>query len=209
VAKLCALREKDRNFVAALLTAGLVDSDVIAASGHVARASPTERRARGCLALLLYLASGVGRVVDLQIYTMQSQRPPRQGHRLPVTRPPPDLPPKHQNGVGRNPTNTVHVHKVRVRGGACTICTYPDLTQKYRTATMITPVWPECSDRVTRAVASRSSRSCSMTSRRTLTNPVVAPTPIAGHRRALAAPSAATGMMSDVKRAPQLYEMTR
>ena len=31
VAKLCAFREKDRNFVAALLGAGLVDSDVIAA----------------------------------------------------------------------------------------------------------------------------------------------------------------------------------
>jgi hypothetical protein len=31
VAKLCALREKDRNFVAALLGAGLVDSDVISA----------------------------------------------------------------------------------------------------------------------------------------------------------------------------------
>lgn len=31
VAKLCALREKDRNFVAALLDAGLVDADVIAA----------------------------------------------------------------------------------------------------------------------------------------------------------------------------------
>jgi hypothetical protein len=30
VAKLCALREKDRNFVAALLDAGLVDADVIA-----------------------------------------------------------------------------------------------------------------------------------------------------------------------------------
>lgn len=30
VAKLCALREKDRNFVAALLSAGLVDSEVIA-----------------------------------------------------------------------------------------------------------------------------------------------------------------------------------
>lgn len=30
VAKLCALREKDRNFVAALLDAGLVDGDVIA-----------------------------------------------------------------------------------------------------------------------------------------------------------------------------------
>ena len=30
VAKLCALREKDRNFVGALLGAGLVDSDVIA-----------------------------------------------------------------------------------------------------------------------------------------------------------------------------------
>lgn len=30
VAKLCALREKDRNFVAALLAAGLVDGDVIA-----------------------------------------------------------------------------------------------------------------------------------------------------------------------------------
>jgi len=29
VAKLCALREKDRNFVAALLDAGLVDSDVV------------------------------------------------------------------------------------------------------------------------------------------------------------------------------------
>lgn len=31
VAKLCALREKDKNFVSALLGAGLVDSDVIAA----------------------------------------------------------------------------------------------------------------------------------------------------------------------------------
>jgi hypothetical protein len=31
VAKLCALREKDRNFVAALLSAGLVESNVIAA----------------------------------------------------------------------------------------------------------------------------------------------------------------------------------
>ena len=31
VAKLCALREKDRNFVGALLDAGLVDSTVIAA----------------------------------------------------------------------------------------------------------------------------------------------------------------------------------
>jgi hypothetical protein len=31
VAKLCALREKDQNFVAALLDAGLVDSDIIAA----------------------------------------------------------------------------------------------------------------------------------------------------------------------------------
>jgi len=31
VAKLCALREKDQNFVAALLSAGLVDADVIAA----------------------------------------------------------------------------------------------------------------------------------------------------------------------------------
>jgi hypothetical protein len=31
VAKLCALREKDQNFVSALLRAGLVDSDVIAA----------------------------------------------------------------------------------------------------------------------------------------------------------------------------------
>jgi hypothetical protein len=30
VAKLCAFREKDRNFVAALLTAGLVDPDIIA-----------------------------------------------------------------------------------------------------------------------------------------------------------------------------------
>lgn len=30
VAKLCAFREKDRNFVAALLTAGLIDGDVIA-----------------------------------------------------------------------------------------------------------------------------------------------------------------------------------
>jgi len=30
VAKLCALREKDQNFVAALLDAGLVDSDLIA-----------------------------------------------------------------------------------------------------------------------------------------------------------------------------------
>lgn len=30
VAKLCALREKDRNFVGALLVAGLVDSAVIA-----------------------------------------------------------------------------------------------------------------------------------------------------------------------------------
>lgn len=30
VAKLCALREKDQNFVAALLDAGLVDADVIA-----------------------------------------------------------------------------------------------------------------------------------------------------------------------------------
>lgn len=30
VAKLCAFREKDRNFVTALLDAGLVDADVIA-----------------------------------------------------------------------------------------------------------------------------------------------------------------------------------
>ena len=30
VAKLCALREKDQNFVDALLTAGLVDADTIA-----------------------------------------------------------------------------------------------------------------------------------------------------------------------------------
>jgi hypothetical protein len=30
VAKLCALREKDQNFVGALLDAGLVDKDVIA-----------------------------------------------------------------------------------------------------------------------------------------------------------------------------------
>lgn len=30
MAKLCALREKDRNFVAALLKAGLVDAEVIA-----------------------------------------------------------------------------------------------------------------------------------------------------------------------------------
>jgi len=31
VAKLCALREKDRNFVAALLHAGMVDAEVISA----------------------------------------------------------------------------------------------------------------------------------------------------------------------------------
>jgi hypothetical protein len=46
VAKLCALREKDQNFVAALLDAGLVDPDVIAsrlASVHVEHQPAAER----------------------------------------------------------------------------------------------------------------------------------------------------------------------
>jgi hypothetical protein len=43
VAKLCALREKDRNFVAALLDAGLVDSQVIA--GRLASVPPEHRAA--------------------------------------------------------------------------------------------------------------------------------------------------------------------
>jgi len=52
VAKLCALREKDRNFVAALLVAGLVDSDVIAARlGMLTeRSRPNAERAAAWLA---------------------------------------------------------------------------------------------------------------------------------------------------------------
>jgi hypothetical protein len=51
VAKLCALREKDRNFVAALLKAGLVDADIIASrlDAVPARYRPNAQRARDWL----------------------------------------------------------------------------------------------------------------------------------------------------------------
>jgi hypothetical protein len=47
VAKLCALREKDQNFVAALLDAGLVDAAIIAArlATVPARHAPAAQRA--------------------------------------------------------------------------------------------------------------------------------------------------------------------
>jgi hypothetical protein len=51
VAKLCALREKDQNFVGALLQAGLVDPDLIAARLHQVpeRFRPNVQRAFGWL----------------------------------------------------------------------------------------------------------------------------------------------------------------
>ena len=53
VAKLCALREKDRNFVAALLDAGLVDAEVIAArlSDVPPKHHPSASRALSWLAI--------------------------------------------------------------------------------------------------------------------------------------------------------------
>jgi hypothetical protein len=45
VAKLCALREKDQNFVAALLDASLVDADVIGRASHFPDTGPYKVRA--------------------------------------------------------------------------------------------------------------------------------------------------------------------
>ncbi len=52
VAKLCALREKDQNFVDALITAGLVDSQVIAAR----LATVPERHGRAAERAVTWLA---------------------------------------------------------------------------------------------------------------------------------------------------------